>query len=70
MASQKPSSPQNSTDIDAGLCLDCTHARLIRSDRGTIFYRCERSDTDPRFAKYPTLPVIVCSGYESKVRPE
>jgi len=70
MASGKPSSAPGSAATDAGLCLDCVHSRLIRSDRGTIFYRCARSDTDPRFAKYPTLPVIVCSGHESKVRPE
>lgn len=25
---------------------------------------CERALTDPRFAKYPPLPVLRCPGYE------
>jgi hypothetical protein len=25
---------------------------------------CELSKTDPRFPRYPPLPVIVCAGYE------
>jgi hypothetical protein len=47
-----------------GLCGHCRHMQLIRSDRGTIFYLCQLSATDPRFPKYPTLPVIDCAGYE------
>jgi hypothetical protein len=46
-----------------GLCGDCVHARTITSDRGSIFYLCQLSFTDQRFAKYPKLPVIVCPGY-------
>jgi len=49
---------------DAGLCAHCRHMKLIRSDRGALFYLCKLSATDPRFAKYPTLPVIRCTGYE------
>jgi hypothetical protein len=48
----------------AGLCADCQHARVIRSDRGSIFYLCRLSATDPRFAKYPRLPVLSCPGYQ------
>jgi hypothetical protein len=48
-----------------GLCLDCVHAKVIRSDRGTVFYRCQLSDTDSRFPKYPRLPVETCAGYEA-----
>jgi hypothetical protein len=47
-----------------GLCATCRHVRVIRSDRGSAFYMCQLSATDPRFAKYPTLPVAVCYGYE------
>jgi len=47
-----------------GLCLDCRHVRVITSDRGSCFYRCGLSDVDPNFARYPTLPVIQCDGYE------
>jgi hypothetical protein len=48
----------------AGLCASCIHARVMRSDRGSLFYLCELSRVDPRFAKYPRLPVLSCSGYE------
>ena len=49
-----------------GLCSDCGHARIIRSDRGSIFYLCRLSATDSRFAKYPRLPVLSCPGYQRK----
>src|SRR6267143_1041275 len=47
----------------ASLCTDCVHARRIESARGSVFFLCELSLTDPHFAKYPRLPVISCSGY-------
>jgi len=47
-----------------GLCMDCKHMRPIRSDRGSIFFLCERSASEPDFPKYPRLPVLQCSGYE------
>jgi hypothetical protein len=46
-----------------GLCAECRFARIVRSDRGSTFYLCERSLTDPLFPKYPRLPVLTCSGY-------
>jgi hypothetical protein len=46
-----------------GLCENCAHAKLIRSDKGSVFYRCELSDTDDRFPRYPRLPVLACIGY-------
>jgi len=46
-----------------GLCLDCQHSRQIESDRGAEFYMCRLSASDPRFPKYPALPVIFCAGY-------
>jgi hypothetical protein len=52
-----------------GLCADCEFMRRIASDRGSTFYRCERSASDPSFAKYPRLPVLQCAGYEP-LRPE
>ncbi len=48
---------------DPGLCRNCQHARRIESDRGSIFLMCELSFEDPRFVKYPRLPVLACSGY-------
>lgn len=47
-----------------GLCYDCRHSRTIENARGNRFYLCELSRTDPRFARYPRLPVLRCSGYE------
>jgi GrpB-like predicted nucleotidyltransferase (UPF0157 family) len=58
--------------IAAGLCADCLHARRIESVRGSRFFLCELSLTYPRFAKYPRLPVVSCSGYarEKTQRPD
>jgi len=47
-----------------GLCASCAHAQVVTSTRGSRFYLCRLSATDPRFPKYPSLPVRVCSGYE------
>ncbi len=49
--------------MSVGLCANCIHVKVIRSDRGSAFYRCGLSDTDPQFPKYPRLPVIQCPGY-------
>ncbi|MGA9980503.1 MAG: hypothetical protein WBQ08_17925 [Candidatus Sulfotelmatobacter sp.] len=49
-----------------GLCADCRFVRVVESDRGSQFYLCERSATDPTFPKYPRLPVLQCRGYEKK----
>jgi len=47
----------------AGLCADCCHGELLASPRST-FLRCRRADLDPRYPKYPSLPVVGCHGYE------
>jgi hypothetical protein len=38
--------------------------RRVETARASVFYLCERAAHDPRFPKYPPLPVIRCSGYE------
>ena len=48
----------------AGLCADCAWARVVRTARGSAFLRCGRSDEDPRYPKYPPLPVRRCDGFE------
>jgi len=53
---------------DPGLCRDCRYSRAIESDRGSVFFMCELSFEDPRFAKYPRLPVLACGGYQSPQR--
>lgn len=50
--------------MKAGLCAVCTHRREIRSRRGSSFLLCRRSLTDPRFRRYPPLPVFSCPGFE------
>jgi hypothetical protein len=47
-----------------GLCEGCLHARTVRSARGAEFYLCRRAERDPRYAKYPRLPVLACAGHE------
>ena len=38
--------------------------RRVQSDRGSVFYQCQLSATDPSFPKYPRLPVLHCAGHE------
>ena len=49
----------------AGLCASCAHSKVVTSSRGSVFYLCQLSSTDARFPRYPTLPVLSCSGYEA-----
>ncbi|HLY09600.1 MAG TPA: hypothetical protein VKW04_09880 [Planctomycetota bacterium] len=51
-------------ELRAGLCASCRHLKKNRSDRGSIFYYCRRSESDPAFPKYPSLPVLRCRGHE------
>jgi hypothetical protein len=46
-----------------GLCVSCRHARRVTSARGSTFWRCALSERDPRFPKYPPLPVLACAGH-------
>ena len=46
-----------------GLCAGCAHARPVVSGRGSTFWRCGLSATDPRFPRYPRLPVLRCEGF-------
>jgi hypothetical protein len=55
---------QRRSGQNAGLCEHCRFKRLITSDRGSVFYMCEKSATDASFPKYPRLPVRQCRGYE------
>ena len=46
-----------------GLCDACVHSKRVGSARGSVFRLCLLHETDPRFAKYPRLPVLSCAGY-------
>lgn len=50
--------------IPPGLCATCVHARRVVSGRGSEFLMCGRAKSDPRFARYPALPVTFCPGHE------
>jgi hypothetical protein len=52
-----------------GLCDDCLHGKAIRSGRGSVFRLCLLHERDPRFPKYPRLPVLECGGHEKKPEP-
>jgi hypothetical protein len=49
-----------------GICDECRHQRLVRNTRGSVFSLCERSRTDPRFPRYPRIPVLACPGFEPR----
>jgi hypothetical protein len=48
----------------AGLCETCVHSRVQTSGRGSTFRRCGLHETEPRFPKYPRLPVLACTGHQ------
>ena len=47
-----------------GLCATCAHRREVPNRRGSVFYLCQRSRSDPAYPRYPRLPVLSCPGYE------
>jgi hypothetical protein len=51
--------------LSAGLCATCEHLRVLASKR-SVFVRCGLAEVDPRFPKYPPLPVLACGGYSGK----
>lgn len=52
--------------MKVGLCATCVNARVIENRRGSRFFLCTESERDPRYPKYPPLPVLRCAAY----RPE
>ncbi|MGE5232502.1 MAG: hypothetical protein ACM3OB_00165 [Acidobacteriota bacterium] len=48
--------------LDPGLCGRCRHRELLSSERST-FLRCGLAAVDPRFVRYPGLPVLRCAGF-------
>jgi hypothetical protein len=47
----------------AGLCDACRHQRIVENTRGSSFSLCGKAKEDPRFPKYPRLPVAACPGF-------
>ena len=56
--------PEGSAAAAVGQCFTCRWMRSTTTRRGSTFFRCARADTDARFARYPTLPMQGCPGYE------
>jgi hypothetical protein len=52
----------------AGLCAVCEHARRVTSAKQSTFVLCGLAATDPRFPKYPRLPVARCEGFRPAPR--
>ena len=50
-------------DPRVGLCSVCANVRRVRGNPGSTFYLCELAFSDPRFRKYPALPVVRCDGF-------
>lgn len=57
------STEERPPDPRDGLCPVCVHVRVVRSARGSQFWRCSLATHDPRFPKYPPQPVIRCIGH-------
>lgn len=55
-------------DARVGLCARCRHARRQANARGSVFWRCARAESDPRFERYPRLPVVRCPAFEEGPR--
>ncbi len=49
----------------AGLCNECRHQQIVTTRRSR-FSLCGRSRDDPRFPRYPVLPVWRCVGFEPR----
>jgi hypothetical protein len=54
-------------DAEAGLCATCASARAVTTKRGARFTLCSRSEQDPRYDRYPRLPVTACRGHEPRL---
>jgi len=47
-----------------GLCVSCQFAKRVESGKGSVFFLCRRSESDPTYPRYPRLPVRSCPGYD------
>jgi hypothetical protein len=52
--------------LDPGLCGTCVHALVRPTRRGTVYLRCGYASVDPRYPRYPTLPVRRCPAYSAQ----
>lgn len=62
-------SPLDELPLSVGLCARCRHRQLVTSARGSRFVLCQLARHDKRFPKYPILPVLRCTGFDSSPEP-
>lgn len=53
---------------EVGLCRGCAHSRTVATPRSR-FWMCGLAASDPRFPKYPRLPILACDGYRRREEP-
>jgi hypothetical protein len=70
MMNDPPHPEQGMPAATAGLCAGCANARVITSSRGAHFLLCQASVTDPRYPRYPTLPVRRCAAFKPRIEPD
>jgi hypothetical protein len=63
MADQGTAATATALPVNPGMCLDCRHALVKETHRGTAYLRCGRAAWDDRLVKYPRLPVTDCAGF-------
>ena len=52
-----------------GLCAGCVHAKRLTTKGGNAVFQCGLAASDPRFVRYPRLPMTSCAGYALKPAP-
>ena len=57
---------RNATDEERRLLAKLAVPPGLLASRRSVFVRCGLAATDPRFPKYPPLPVRACPGYRSQ----
>lgn len=45
-----------------GDCFGCAHSKTLKTKTGSAIFLCGRAEKEPSFARYPSLPMKVCSG--------
>ncbi|HEX5307649.1 MAG TPA: hypothetical protein VFW38_01065 [Solirubrobacteraceae bacterium] len=58
------SAPEQAPRPPVGLCESCVHSQRVPNTRGSTFFLCRRSRSDPSYPRYPRLPVLACPGHE------
>ena len=51
----------------SSLCFSCHYGNHIISGKGSSFLQCQKHFENPRYHKYPVLPMVACSGYKVSV---